>query len=114
MEHAQGQQFARICCAFKGCERSFATCGDLRAHGEEEVVEKSREEKAEEIADLIRGAVETDLWATNGGEYGSIKYFNGSLIIKAPLYVHNQIGMPAYTIGRRSNDGVILRAGNKR
>lgn len=83
------------------------------AGGEDEKVEKTREEKAEEIADLIRGAVETDLWAANGGEYGSIKYFNGSLIIKAPLYVHNQIGMPAYTIGRRSNDGVILRSGGR-
>ena len=54
--------------------------------------QKSAEEKAEQIADLIRQSIEPDIWRENGGTYGSIKFHNGNLIIRAPMYVHRQIG----------------------
>ena len=51
-------------------------------------------EKAERIADVIRNSIEPDIWRENGGEYASIRYFRGMLIVKAPDFVHEQIGVP--------------------
>ena len=31
-------------------------------------------------------------WINNGGEYATIKYFDGALIVRAPDYIHRQIG----------------------
>ena len=52
----------------------------------------SKEEKAERIADMIRNTIEPDIWRANGGEYGSVRYFRGMLVVKAPEFVHEQIG----------------------
>jgi hypothetical protein len=55
---------------------------------------KSKTERGDELADLIRQSIETDIWQLNGGESASIKYFNDRLIVSAPLYVQRQIGIP--------------------
>ena len=52
----------------------------------------SKEEKAERIADMIRNTIEPDIWRGNGGEYGSVRYYRGMLVVKAPEFVHLQIG----------------------
>ncbi len=52
----------------------------------------SKQQRGEQIAQLIRDTVEPDIWLENGGQYASIRYFNGRLIVKAPQYVHGQIG----------------------
>lgn len=52
----------------------------------------SKEEKAERIADMIRNTIEPDIWRGNGGEYGSVRYYRGMLVVKAPEFVHQQIG----------------------
>lgn len=52
----------------------------------------SKEEKAERIADMVRNTIEPDIWRANGGEYGSVRYYRGMLIVKAPEFVHEQIG----------------------
>lgn len=57
--------------------------------------QKTAAEKAEEIADLIRETIEPDIWRENGGEYASIRYIRGMLVVRAPEFVHDQIGMPA-------------------
>jgi len=54
----------------------------------------TREEKAEAIAQIIRDTIESDIWVENGGEYASIRYYRGMLIVKAPAYVQEQIGVP--------------------
>lgn len=54
----------------------------------------SREQRAQQIIDLIYSAVEPDVWEINGGS-SSISYFRDYLIIRAPLYVHAKIGTPA-------------------
>ncbi|MFN3166352.1 MAG: hypothetical protein ACE37H_04725 [Phycisphaeraceae bacterium] len=54
----------------------------------------STTEKAERIADVIRDSIEPDIWRENGGEYASIRYFRGMLVVKAPDFVHEQIGVP--------------------
>ncbi|MFK7788017.1 MAG: hypothetical protein AB8C95_00815 [Phycisphaeraceae bacterium] len=52
----------------------------------------TKQEKAERIADMIRNTIEPDIWRGNGGEYGSVRYYRGMLIVKAPEFVHEQIG----------------------
>lgn len=58
---------------------------------DEEEERTTREERAEELADLIRTIVETEQWIENGGEGGSIRYWQGTLIVNAPDYMHRQI-----------------------
>lgn len=50
-----------------------------------------REDKAKEIIRLITSLVETDQWQDNGGEGGSITYWQGTLLINAADYMHRQI-----------------------
>jgi hypothetical protein len=54
----------------------------------------SRSQRANQIADLIRESIEPDIWRSNGGLHASIRYYNGNLIVSAPLYVHKKIGRP--------------------
>ncbi|MDY7109370.1 MAG: hypothetical protein SYC29_12110 [Planctomycetota bacterium] len=52
----------------------------------------TEEEKVDQIINLIYEIVEPDGWAANGGEWGSIRYYQGTLIIRAPDFMHRQIG----------------------
>jgi len=54
----------------------------------------NKEDRGEEIANLIRTTIEPEIWQFNGGEHASIKYFHGKLIINAPKYVQQRIGVP--------------------
>ncbi|MCP3903216.1 MAG: hypothetical protein GY715_06220 [Planctomycetes bacterium] len=49
-------------------------------------------ERADEIIDLITTTVEPDAWQRNGGEAASITFHEGVLVIRAPDFVHRQIG----------------------
>lgn len=51
----------------------------------------SRDERAEALMQLIRDTVYPDIWQANGGTAGSIRYFNGNLIVRAPIYVQGQL-----------------------
>lgn len=51
-----------------------------------------REGEQQKIIDLIQDLVESDQWEVNGGTGGFIRTLNGNLIIKAPDYIHRQIG----------------------
>lgn len=79
----------------------------------------SETEKAERIADVIRDGIEPDIWRENGGEYASIRYFRGMLVVKAPDFVHEQIGVPTTGPGqqrtattRRSSSSNNANSGN--
>jgi hypothetical protein len=63
----------------------------------EREVTRTRTERAEEIAQLIRDTIEPTIWMEAGGEYGSIRYFRNMLVIRAPKFVHRQIGVPIRT-----------------
>jgi len=52
---------------------------------------KTKEERAEEILTLIKETISPDIWADNGGT-ATIRFFNGSIIVRAPKYVHEAIG----------------------
>ena len=72
---------------------------------EEKEPVRSKRERGQHLAQLIRDTIEPTIWATNGGEHSSINYFNGRLIVRAPLYVHRQIGLSQSTRSdNRSNE----------
>lgn len=52
---------------------------------------KQRQDKSEEVASLIRELVENEQWTENGGTGGSIRYFQGTLIVNAADYIHRGI-----------------------
>ena len=53
--------------------------------------QKSPEERLRELQDIITSTVETSQWVDNGGEGGTIRAFNGTLIINAPDYMHRAL-----------------------
>ena len=59
--------------------------------GQQDVDRADREELANEIVDLVVSLVEPDQWVDNGGEAGTIRHFRGSLLVRAPDYVHRQL-----------------------
>ncbi|MEX0774765.1 MAG: hypothetical protein WD042_03515 [Phycisphaeraceae bacterium] len=66
------------------------------------VDDKTPSQRGEELAELIRTSVEPTVWDKSGGP-ASISYFQGRLIVRAPLYVHAQIGL-AESAGARDSD----------
>jgi hypothetical protein len=62
----------------------------------------SRQERGEQIAQLIRDTIEPDIWIENGGEKSSVRYHNGRLVVTAPRYVHRQIGAPTAALAPRT------------
>lgn len=53
---------------------------------------EAKSAKAQELLDFIIQNVEPMAWEANGGEYATIRYFDGALIVRAPDYIHRQIG----------------------
>ncbi len=76
---------------------------------ESETDELSKQERGEALAETIRQTVEPDVWQSNGGEYSSMRYVNGRLIVRAPAYVHSQIGGSAVFGTPDSETGYRLR-----
>lgn len=64
------------------------------------------EERGEQLAQTIRDSIEPTLWQANGGDVASIKFLNGQLIVSAPEYVQQRIGIPTTRPGDRSGYGV--------
>jgi hypothetical protein len=52
---------------------------------------QDRQTRATEIMDLLRNLVEMDQWVENGGEGGSMRYWQGGVIVNAPDYMHRGI-----------------------
>ncbi len=50
------------------------------------------EEGADELIDIITTFVEPNEWEDNGGTGGTIRFYKGTLLIKAPDYMHRQLG----------------------
>lgn len=48
-------------------------------------------ERATEIVELLQQLIEPEQWVDNGGEGGSMRFFQGSLIVNAPDYMHRQL-----------------------
>ena len=50
-----------------------------------------RSDRVQQIIDLIMDTVEPDAWVENGGDWATINYQEGALIVRAPDFVHRQI-----------------------
>lgn len=66
--------------------------GNIFDGGNEDVDRLPELERAQEIIDIIQELIEPDQWEAVGGTAASVRYYQGSLIIRAPDYVHRQIG----------------------
>ncbi|MEL7474094.1 MAG: hypothetical protein AAGK04_12320 [Planctomycetota bacterium] len=65
--------------------------------------DETDEERARPIVDIITDFVETEQWIDNGGDAGTIRYWQGTLLINAPDYMHRQIiGYPWWAGGART------------
>ena len=70
---------------------------DFRAgRGGGEGARVSKGVTGQSLADLIRAMVEPEVWSEQGGQ-STIRYSRGNLIVKAPYFVHAQIGLPAFS-----------------
>ncbi|MDX1681894.1 MAG: hypothetical protein R3336_02130 [Phycisphaeraceae bacterium] len=45
-----------------------------------------------ELADVVRDTIFPDLWSERGGDEASARVYRGHLVVRAPRYVHDQIG----------------------
>lgn len=70
---------------------------------EQEEEQLTREEKIQEIVDIITKLVEPEQWVDNGGDGATLTPFRGDLIVDAPDYVHRGIqGYPYWSSGSPS------------
>ena len=53
--------------------------------------DQRKSQRAQEVINLIIDTIEPNAWAQTGGEWASIRYRDGSLIVNAPDYIHRQI-----------------------
>jgi hypothetical protein len=68
----------------------FGQSGESSREKEDENT-TTRDERGEQLVELIVESVRPEIWAANGGT-ATIRYFNGSLIVTAPRSVHEAIG----------------------
>lgn len=52
----------------------------------------SPEEQAQRLIDLIVETIEPDQWLDNGGDGASVRFYKGTLLVRAPDYIHRQLG----------------------
>lgn len=53
--------------------------------------DQRKAQRAQEIVNLITDTIEPNAWTVNGGDWATIRYRDGSLIVNAPDYIHRQI-----------------------
>jgi len=55
--------------------------------------------EADRIMDILRAVIETDQWIDNGGEGATVRFYDGSLLVSAPDYIHRQINGYDFLMG---------------
>ncbi len=59
-------------------------------------LQEGRAMRAQEVVELIINAIEPNAWERNGGDWASIKYHDGALVVRAPDFIHRAInGYPS-------------------
>lgn len=53
--------------------------------------DQRKAQRAQEIVNLITDTIEPNAWTVNGGDWATIRYRDGSLIVSSPDYIHRQI-----------------------
>ncbi len=59
---------------------------------DDEVERPDSEEQALELIDIIIETIEPEQWRDNGGDAATIRFYRGTLIVRAPDYIHRQLG----------------------
>ena len=72
---------------------------------------KSDDDKTNDLISIITSLVEPDQWLDQGGDGGSIRAFQGSLIINAPDYMHR--GVDGYPWWPQSETRVTTSGGRR-
>lgn len=68
--------------------------GVFGGSGGEEQNQTTREERGQQLIELIIDTIQPDVWQENGGS-ATIRFFQGNLIVKAPRSVHEALGGPS-------------------
>lgn len=79
--------------------------------GEDDRERKPKSERAEELVDLITALVETEQWRENGGDGGSITYYQGALVVNAPDYIHRQL--VGYAFWPKTSQRIVQAPGRR-
>ena len=66
--------------------------GGIFGDPEDDPDRMTEKEKVDQLIDLIIEIVEPDSWIEAGGDDASIRYYQGTLIIRAPDFIQRQIG----------------------
>lgn len=66
--------------------------GNVFGDPKEDPARKAEEDKANELVTIIMESVEPDAWTENGGQWASIRYYQGVLIVRAPDWIHRKLG----------------------
>ncbi len=66
--------------------------GNIFGDPADEKPRKTEQEKADELIEMIVQSVEPDSWEDNGGTAASIRYYSGTFIVRAPDFIHRQLG----------------------
>ncbi|MBC7771783.1 MAG: hypothetical protein H7210_04760 [Pyrinomonadaceae bacterium] len=74
-----------------GGQSPFTDDQDDQEQNSPEQTRERQRLKAEELVTLITGLVEPDQWNDGGGDGGTIKHYQGTLIINAPDYMHRAL-----------------------
>jgi len=74
----------------------------------------TQQDRIDNLLEMIRTTIEPDIWIENGGEYASVRYYRGMLIVNAPNFVHEQIGFTSVTTQStaRSSSGTSRSSSN--
>lgn len=68
--------------------------------------EKTKEDRAKDVINLITQFVENAQWSDSGGEGGQIRYYQGHIIVEGPDYMHRGVnGYPWWPQIRSSVSG---------
>ncbi|MDX2017214.1 MAG: hypothetical protein SFY95_06190, partial [Planctomycetota bacterium] len=73
--------------------------------GNEDV--RPRSERAEELKNLLQDLVEPDQWTDRGGNGGSMRYYEGTLIVNAPDYMHRELNGYPFWPSEETNKKVV-------
>lgn len=70
-------------------------------------------ERAQQIITIITETVEPEAWDVNGGSTATIRYYQGTLIIRAPDFIQRQIGGYPFAIRPGAGERVAADASSR-
>jgi hypothetical protein len=79
----------------------------LKEKSEQKIDKRPLDERVKDIQSILTSLIEPDQWIENGGNGASIRYFQNTLIVNAPDYIHRQIDGYPYWPAKSGRSGVL-------